>query len=112
MLGLLSSNLLGWYWELRYFDQKKFFPKVKKAPLLALPVPTIDFSDPDGVANHDLMVELVQRMLLLHEKLQAARISQEKTFIQHQINATDHQIDRLVYDLYGLTEDEIEIIEG
>jgi len=31
--------------------------------------------------------------------------------VQHQIEATDRQIDRLVYDLYGLTEDEIEIVE-
>jgi len=26
--------------------------------------------------------------------------------------ATDAQIDRLVYDLYGLTEEEINIVEG
>jgi len=29
-----------------------------------------------------------------------------------QIEATDQQIDRLVYDLYGLTEDEIKIVEA
>ena len=29
-----------------------------------------------------------------------------------QIAATDRQIDRLVYDLYGLTEDEIALVEG
>lgn len=28
------------------------------------------------------------------------------------INATDRQIDRLVYELYGLTEDEVRIVEG
>jgi len=32
--------------------------------------------------------------------------------VGHQIAATDRQIDRLVYDLYGLTEDEIQIVEG
>ena len=31
--------------------------------------------------------------------------------IQRQIDATDGQIDRLVYDLYDLTEDEIKIVE-
>ena len=31
---------------------------------------------------------------------------------QHRIAATDTQIDRLVYDLYGLTEEEIRIVEG
>ncbi len=31
--------------------------------------------------------------------------------IGHQISATDKQIDRLVYELYGLTEEEIEVVE-
>ena len=34
-----------------------------------------------------------------------------KTAIQRQIDATDQQIDRLVYDLYGLTDEEIAIVE-
>ncbi|HNS21475.1 MAG TPA: hypothetical protein PKH24_13310, partial [Sedimentisphaerales bacterium] len=32
--------------------------------------------------------------------------------IQRQIAATDAEIDRLVYELYGLTEEEIRIVEG
>ena len=31
--------------------------------------------------------------------------------IQRQIEATDAQIDRLMYELYGLTDDEIRIVE-
>ncbi len=76
-----------------------------------LPIRTINFSDPADRARHDRMVELVERMLALHEKLAAARISQEKTVIQRQIDATDRQIDRLVYELYGLTEEEIQVVE-
>ncbi len=34
----------------------------------------------------------------------------KKTKIQRQIDATDKQIDKLVYDLYGLTEKEIKIV--
>ncbi len=64
------------------------------------------------MARHDKMVELVERMLSLHERLLTAKLNQEKTIIQHQIDATDRQIDRLVYQLYALTEDEIEIVEG
>jgi hypothetical protein len=32
--------------------------------------------------------------------------------VHRQIAATDAQIDRLVYDLYGLTADEIQLVEG
>ncbi len=35
-----------------------------------------------------------------------------RTALERQIAATDTQIDRLVYDLYGLTGDEIKIVEG
>jgi type II restriction/modification system DNA methylase subunit YeeA len=31
--------------------------------------------------------------------------------IGHQISATDNQIDNLVYELYGLTDEEIKIVE-
>ncbi len=50
-------------------------------------------------------------MLALHEGLAGARIERERTMIGHQISATDRQIDRLVYELYGLTEEEIEVVE-
>jgi hypothetical protein len=39
------------------------------------------------------------------------RIPDEKTKIHAQINTTDKQIDDLVYDLYGLTKEEIKIVE-
>jgi hypothetical protein len=38
-------------------------------------------------------------------------IPQAQTFLQRQIDAPDRQIDRLVYELYGLTEEEIRIIK-
>jgi predicted nucleic acid-binding Zn-ribbon protein len=58
------------------------------------------------------MVALVERMLSLHKKLAAANTNHEKTNLQRQIEATDHQIDRLVYELYELTEEEIKLVEG
>jgi hypothetical protein len=58
------------------------------------------------------MLQLVEQMLSLHKKLPAAKTEREKTVIQRQIEATDKQIDQLVYELYELTEEEIEIVEG
>jgi len=75
---------------------------------LSLP---IDFSNPADKTRHDQMVALVERMLALHQQLAAAKTGHDKTVIQRQITATDGQIDRLVYELYGLTEEEIKIVE-
>lgn len=60
---------------------------------------------------HDRMVALVDGMLALHKQLSTVRAGHERTAIQRQIEATDRQIDNLVYELYGLTEDEIKIVD-
>ena len=57
------------------------------------------------------MTSLVQQMLDLHKQLDAAKAPTDKTAIQRQIDTTDKQIDQLVYELYGLTVDEIRIVE-
>jgi hypothetical protein len=58
------------------------------------------------------MVALVEHILDLHKKLAAATIPAGKKLCQRQIEATDQEINALVYELYGLTEEEITIVEG
>ena len=41
-----------------------------------------------------------------------AKTPHEQESLQRQIAATDKQIDALVYELYGLTEKEVRIVEG
>ena len=109
--ALLNSRLLDWYLKkisLRAYQTA--FMYVKKY-IRQLPIRPIDFSDPTDKTRHDRMVKLVKAMLELHRKLHAVRTPDEKTMIQRQIDATDKQIDALVYELYGLTEKEISIVE-
>ena len=77
-----------------------------------LPINPINFSDLTDKARHDRMVELVEQMLSLHKRLADARMPRDQIMLQQQIDITDQQIDRLVYELYGLTEEEIKMIEG
>ena len=53
----------------------------------------------------------LEKILELHKQLASAKTDHDKTVIQLQINATDRQIDLLVYELYGLTEEELNIVE-
>ena len=57
------------------------------------------------------MVTLVEQMLQLH-KQQAAASDADRALYQRQIEATDREIDKLVYELYELTQEEIKIVEG
>jgi hypothetical protein len=58
------------------------------------------------------MVALVTKMLDLNKQLQDTSLDHEKTLLQRQVEATDAAIDTLVYELYGLTEEEIATVEG
>ena len=64
-------------------------------------------------ACHDKMVSLVasRRMLMLHESLASAHNPQEADRLTREVESVDKSIDGLVYELYGLTEDEIKIVE-
>ncbi|MBI4685359.1 MAG: hypothetical protein HY755_09185 [Nitrospirae bacterium] len=55
---------------------------------------------------------LIDPMLALNKQLSSAKTDHEKTSLQRQIEATDKQIDQLVYELYGLTEEEIRIFDA
>ncbi len=113
LLGLLNSKLLwfvirglsnalrGGRWRFRLFS----------GHVERLPIRAIDATRAREKDLHDQMVNLVREMLGLHERLVDVKIGQDKSVIQRRIKATDQQIDELVYELYGLSEDEIKIVE-
>ncbi len=72
----------------------------------------IDGNDPVEKALHDQMVALVQRMLDLHQQKQDTPGEAARERIEREINITDEHINALVYELYGLSGDEIRIVEG
>jgi type I restriction-modification system DNA methylase subunit/predicted type IV restriction endonuclease len=112
VLGLLNSHLLDFYFRNITVPFRGGYLSANRQYIEPLPIRTIDFNDPQDVARHERMVALVERMLDLHKKLAAATIPADKELYQRQIQATDAEIDALVYELYGLTEEEIAIVEG
>jgi hypothetical protein len=110
LCGLLNSRLLDFYLKRVSTSFRGGYLAANRQFIEQLPIRTIDFSDPADKAHHDRMVELVETMLKLHKQLAAAKTSHEKTAIQRQIATTDKQIDQLVYELYGLTDEEIHIV--
>ncbi len=111
ILGLLNSNVLDFYLKRVSTPLRGGFFRYFTQFVEQLPIRTINFSDPNDTAYHDRMVELVEQMLSLHKRLADARIPRDKVILQQQIDITDQQIDKLVYELYGLTEEEIKTVE-
>jgi TaqI-like C-terminal specificity domain/Eco57I restriction-modification methylase/N-6 DNA Methylase len=110
ILGLIASKAVAWYWRQNFYDQKRTFPKIKKEALLSIPVPRL--TSPIGNARHDQIVASVKTLLDLHQRMAAAEDAGERERLQRLIDSTDQQIDALVYELYGLTAEEIAIVEG
>jgi hypothetical protein len=112
LLGLLNSTLLDWFLHkisLRAYQTAYMYVKKYIEQLPICPINFINAADKD---RHDRIVELVERILDLHKQLAAAKTDHAKTNLQRQIDATDAQIDNLVYELYELTPDEIKIVEA
>jgi adenine-specific DNA-methyltransferase len=51
-------------------------------------------------------------MLAAKPQLARAQSDRDKDFYENKCAALDREIDRHVYELYGLTADEIKIVEG
>jgi hypothetical protein len=115
LLGILNSAF-----SFRFFadtcagleGREERYLRFKRQYVEVFPIRTIDFTDPADVARHDRMVSLVERMLNLHKRLAAEQTPHVKTVLHRQIEAIDKQIDALVYELYGLTEAEVAVVEG
>jgi hypothetical protein len=56
-------------------------------------------------------VALVERMLELHKQVAAASLPHDRDRLRRQIDAADREIDHLVYELYGLTDEDIKLVE-
>ncbi len=111
LLGVLNSKLLRQLWTERFYDQRRTFPKIKGTYLEQLPICTINFSSPGDKSRHDGVVTKVDAILEAKKHLAKAKTDGDKTYYENKCAALDRQIDRLVYELYGLSEDEIRIVE-
>jgi hypothetical protein len=116
LLGILNSRLF-WFaisnisipfgiraGEYRYRLIYQYMEKV--------PIRVIDHAEVSDKIRHDQMVNLVEQILKLHNGLALAKTPQERTTLERQLAATDAQINKLVYDLYGLTPEEVRVLEN
>jgi hypothetical protein len=110
LLALVNSKLLSWFFcQINLVARRDDFPKTIIKQTRELPFPKFDTTT--AHKQHDTIVTHVERMLRLHKDLTEAKSPEAQTRLQRDIAATDRAIDQLVYQLYGLTEDEIKLVE-
>jgi hypothetical protein len=114
LLGCLNSKLLSWYFMRRSsIAQRDDFPKIVLKETRNLPIRPINFSEPAEKARHDKMVKLVDQMLELNKQKHSGKLAPSQIErVDRELSTADAEIDNLVYDLYGITEQERRVIEG
>ena len=116
LLGILNSKLF-WFaigkLSIPFGTRAgKFRYRLIYQYMASVPIRPINVNNSDDRRLHDRLVTLVQRMLALSEQLAEAKSPPAKTPVERQMQATDAEIDRLVFELYGLTEGESQIAGG
>jgi len=111
-LAIINSKLINFFHTYKYLDvSKKLFKKILIENCKQFPIRRIDFSNPSENQIHDTLVSLVDKMLETQKLYHVAKLERDKKLYKQKIDIIDNKIDKMVYELYGLSEEEIRIIK-
>ena len=106
ILGLLNSKLTDFYYYQINPERGEVLAQVKKQHIEQLPIPaTVSEKQQSEIIKH------VDQLLQLNKEFQTATLPNQKEQIQAKIGYCEDKINEIIYELYGLTEDEITIVE-
>jgi len=93
VVGILNSRAIQYYYQQKFKAETDLFPKIRIKQAKQLPIPIADFEVQTAIA--DLVDKIINAKTvgLITEKF-------------------EKEIDKLVYELYGLTEEEVKVVEG
>jgi tRNA1(Val) A37 N6-methylase TrmN6 len=95
VLGIINSSLLKYFWKTSFNDFKTSFPQVTINSLNSIPIVESNISVEKEIANGVNSI-----------------INLKKDNPEEDTSTLEKEIDQLVYELYGLTEEEIAIVES
>ena len=106
LCALLNSSLLNFFLRETSTPFRGGYIAASKQYIEGLPIAGLD--DPEAQKQ---IGTLVRRTMTLRRQLVAARSPHDQTALRRQVDATDHEIDRIVHRLYGLAPDEVRLVE-
>jgi type I restriction-modification system DNA methylase subunit len=107
ILAILNSSLFGWYFRKKFqITDEDTFPQIMIRDVLQFPIPLLIKKKGGELAT------LTETMLQLQQQKQQITLPNRIEQSDQRIAHTDNAINQKVYQLYGLTEEEIKIVEG
>lgn len=107
IMGLLNSRLIN-YW----YCNKYKMPTIGLYELHSIPFKIINFKKSDERVKYDEIIKLVDQLLKLNKEKSETKLQSKIEQLQNKIDYCEDRINEIVYELYGLTKDEIKIVEG
>jgi len=102
LMGILNSNVFNFYVSKKSTQMRGGYYRYSKQYIEQFPIPL----------NQSLeLIKNVQKIINLNKELQIVKTPQEEKLLKIQIDKVDKEINSSVYELYGLSNDEIDIIE-
>ncbi|MBP7678810.1 MAG: N-6 DNA methylase [Bacteroidales bacterium] len=108
LLGLLNSKACDFFIKASASTKRGGYFEYKPMYLAPLPVP---IANQDLNNHHDQIAQLVISLISLNQQIRSANLESQRQQLQRAIDHAERRIDELVYELYGLTEEEVAIIE-
>ncbi|MBC7390466.1 MAG: N-6 DNA methylase [Opitutaceae bacterium] len=111
-MAILNSRIATYLLQANAFSKKDTFPQIRLHWLKDFPIKQIDFAKKSEKSLHDEIVQLVETMLQLQQQKQSSHLPNELQQLEQHIVYTDAAINKKVYALYGLSEEEVKVVEG
>lgn len=104
LTGLLNSKLVQFWLRYKGKMQGENY-QVDKEPLLEIPIVKTD-------KNKELsVIKLVEQLIETIPKGEQAKTDKDKNLYQNKIKSLEHNLNKAVYDIYGLNENDVNILE-
>ena len=106
ILSILNSRFISFFWKIFFSDSKTLFPKIKRKYLEDIPIPKTSNE------TQKQFIDLVDKLILLNNKIEDSISDDEKKSLKIELKNIDYELNNKIYNLYSLTDEEINIIEN
>ncbi|MCX8069425.1 MAG: Eco57I restriction-modification methylase domain-containing protein, partial [Thermodesulfovibrionales bacterium] len=111
LLALFNSSLLNFYYKTFLKSTKTVFSEIQARQVEQLPIKSLDLSKPQEKRLYDEIVSLADKMMMLNNELHQTTENTDKWYeVKRQIEHTDYLIDEKVFEVYGIDEEQRQLI--
>ena len=105
LAGVLGSRLMAFYIKKYFNEEDEAFPQIKVGQLRSLPIPISD------KVRSEKITQVVVGIFQVNQSKSQFHDQQAALFAEREVVGLEAELDKLVYELYGLSSEEIDLVE-